>query len=71
MFFEIAVTGALAGNRLGVVRQCIECRSNAGVNAPPCPGFGPGCLAGVNARAGSERRGEGAAPPRFSSQPSS
>jgi hypothetical protein len=44
MFFEIAVTGALAGNRLGVVRQCIECRSSAGVNAPPCPGFGPGCL---------------------------
>ena len=44
MYFEIAVTGALAGNRLGVVRQCIECRSNAGLNAPPCPGFGPGCF---------------------------
>jgi hypothetical protein len=67
MYFEIAVTGALAGNRLGVVRQCIECRSNAGVNAPPCPGFGPGCLA----HAEPERRGEGAAPPRFSSLPSS
>lgn len=44
MYFEIAVTGALAGNRLGVVRQCIECRSNAGPHAPQCPGFGPGCL---------------------------
>lgn len=42
--FEIAVIGAHAGNRLGVVRQCIECRAHAGVQAPPCPGFGPGCL---------------------------
>jgi hypothetical protein len=66
--FEIAVIGALAGNRLGVVRQCIECRSAAGVDAVPCPGFGPGCLLGG---AGPERRGEGAAPPRLSSPPSS
>ena len=69
--FEIAVIGVLAGNRLGVVRQCIECRASAGPDAAPCPGFGPGCLAGANARAGTERRGEGAAPPRFSSRPPS
>ena len=42
--FEIAVIGVLAGNRLGVVRQCIECRASAGPDAAPCPGFGPGCL---------------------------
>ena len=69
--FEIAVIGALAGNRLGVVRQCIECRASAGRDAPPCPGFGPGCFTCGDARAGTERRGEGAAPPRFSSRPSS
>ena len=42
--FEFAVIGSFAGNRLGVVRQCIECRAAAGVGAPACPGFGPGCL---------------------------
>ena len=43
--FEIAVTGAFAAQRLGIVRQCIECRRAAGPDARPCTGFGPGCLA--------------------------
>jgi len=42
--FQIAVTGPLFADRLGVVRQCIECRAALGVNAPACQGFGPGCL---------------------------
>ncbi|MBC8023285.1 MAG: hypothetical protein H7Y14_09215 [Burkholderiales bacterium] len=42
--FQIAVIGPHFADRLGVVRQCIDCRSAAGVNAKPCPGFGPGCL---------------------------
>jgi hypothetical protein len=42
--FQFAVIGPLLADRLGVVRQCIECRSALGLNAPPCPGFGPGCL---------------------------
>jgi hypothetical protein len=42
--FEIAVIGLFA-RRLGVVRQCIECRATAGADAPDCPGFGPGCIA--------------------------
>ena len=42
--FEFAVIGSIAGSRLGVVRQCIECRAAAGIDAPACPGFGPGCL---------------------------
>jgi hypothetical protein len=42
--FEIAVIGPFAAQRLGVVRQCIECRRSAGLDAPPCSGFGPGCL---------------------------
>lgn len=42
--FEIAVTGTFAAQRLGIVRQCIECRRAAGLNATPCTGFGPGCL---------------------------
>ena len=43
--FQIAVIGPLLADRVGVVRQCIECRASLGVDAPPCPGFGPGCLA--------------------------
>jgi hypothetical protein len=43
--FEIAVIGPLPSDRLGVVRQCIECRAAAGPDAPSCTGFGPGCLA--------------------------
>ena len=43
--FEIAVIGPLAGDRLGVVQQCIRCRAALGPDAPDCPGFGPGCLA--------------------------
>jgi hypothetical protein len=42
--FQIAVLGPLAADRLGIVRQCIECRAALGPDAPPCPGFGPGCL---------------------------
>jgi hypothetical protein len=42
--FESFVIGPVAGNRLGVVRQCIECVTAAGPGARPCPGFGPGCL---------------------------
>ena len=42
--FQIAVLGPFFADRLGIVRQCIECRAAAGVNARPCPGFGPGCL---------------------------
>lgn len=42
--FEIAVIGPFAP-RMGVVRQCIECRAAAGPEAPGCPGFGPGCIA--------------------------
>ena len=42
--FRIAVTGPLFADRLGVVRQCIQCRAALGVNADPCRGFGPGCL---------------------------
>ena len=55
--FEIAVIGPFAALRLGVVRQCIECRAMAGVGAPPCPGFGPGCLVKFDAdqRGGDQR----------------
>jgi hypothetical protein len=42
--FQIAVLGPQFADRLGIVRQCIECRAAAGVNAAPCPGYGPGCL---------------------------
>lgn len=42
--FEIAVLGPQFADRLGIVRQCMECRAAAGVNAAPCPGYGPGCL---------------------------
>jgi hypothetical protein len=42
--FEFFVIGPIAGNRLGIVRQCIDCRAAAGSKARPCPGFGPGCL---------------------------
>jgi hypothetical protein len=42
--FESFVIGPVAGNRLGVVRQCIECVTAAGPGARPCEGFGPGCL---------------------------
>jgi len=42
--FESFVIGPVAGNRLGVVRQCIDCVTAAGPGARPCPGFGPGCL---------------------------
>jgi len=42
--FQIAVLGPIFADRLGVVRQCIDCRAQAGANAAPCPGFGPGCL---------------------------
>lgn len=44
VMFEIAVIGLFAP-RLGVVRQCVECRATAGPDAPDCPGFGPGCIA--------------------------
>lgn len=42
--FQIAVIGPQFADRLGIVRQCIECRAAQGVDAPPCTGFGPGCL---------------------------
>jgi len=42
--FEIAVIGPQFADRLGIVRQCIQCRAAAGVDANPCPGYGPGCL---------------------------
>jgi hypothetical protein len=42
--FETAILGALPGSRLGVVRQCIECRERVGADAPQCPGFGAGCF---------------------------
>ena len=56
--FQIAVTGPLFADRLGVVRQCIECRAALGATAPACQGFGPGCLVAPRSRAvsaGSER----------------
>ena len=42
--FEIAVLGPIHADRLGVVRQCVECRRAMGGDAPPCAGFGVGCL---------------------------
>ena len=42
-FFEIAVIGPRAPG-VGVVTQCLQCRAVAGVRAPVCTGFGPGCL---------------------------
>jgi hypothetical protein len=42
--FETVVVGPIFAERLGIVRQCIECRKAAGPDASPCPGFGPGCL---------------------------
>ena len=42
--FQIAVIGPQFADRLGVVQQCLQCRAAAGKDAPPCPGFGPGCL---------------------------
>ena len=59
--FQIAVLGPRFADRLGIVRQCIDCRSAAGMNAAPCPGFGPGCL--TTPRATLEAR-EDAAPVR-------
>ena len=43
MYYEHAVIGPFAP-RLGVVRQCIDCRARLGPDAPECPGFGPGCF---------------------------
>ena len=60
--FQVAVLGPLFAERLGVVRQCIECRAALGVNAPPCAGFGPGCLATPLAAALDS--GQAAAAPR-------
>jgi len=42
--FETAILGPIATRGLGVVRQCIACRSALGPDAPSCPGFGAGCL---------------------------
>jgi hypothetical protein len=42
--FQIAVLGPQFADRLGIVQQCMQCRAAAGLDAPPCPGFGPGCL---------------------------
>jgi hypothetical protein len=58
--FEIAVLGPAFADRLGIVQQCLQCRSAAGVNAPSCPGFGPGCLVTPQLRlldAGQIRKG--------------
>jgi len=49
--FQVAVLGPAFADRLGIVRQCIECRASLGADAPPCPGFGPGCLATPRGRA--------------------
>ncbi len=46
--FEFAVIGPFAASRLGIVRQCIDCRAAAGLDAPACAGFGPGCLVTPN-----------------------
>jgi hypothetical protein len=43
--FETLVVGPIRPDRLGIVRQCIACRAAAGLDAKPCAGFGPGCLA--------------------------
>jgi len=42
--FQIAVLGPQFADRLGIVQQCMQCRAAAGLDAPPCPGYGPGCL---------------------------
>jgi hypothetical protein len=42
--FQIAVLGPQFADRLGIVQQCMQCRAASGPDAPPCPGFGPGCL---------------------------
>ena len=42
--FETIVVGTIAGERLGIVQQCIACRTAAGPGARACAGFGPGCL---------------------------
>ena len=47
--YEIAVLGPAFADRLGIVQQCLQCRAAAGHDAPPCPGFGPGCLLTPNA----------------------
>jgi hypothetical protein len=49
--FQIAVLGPQFADRLGVVQQCLQCRSAAGSDAPPCPGYGPGCLVTPRANA--------------------
>ena len=41
--FEVAVTGVVSPNGIGVVEGCIECRK-AGAASEPCAGFGSGCL---------------------------
>ena len=48
--FQVAVLGPAFADRLGIVRQCVECRAALGADARPCPGFGPGCLATPRAR---------------------
>jgi hypothetical protein len=52
--FQIAVIGPQFADRLGIVRQCIECRAAQGADAPPCPGFGPGCLVTPHAQERTE-----------------
>ena len=54
--FETAVIGPFAAGRLRIVQQCIECRRAAGVNAPPCNGFGPGCIYAPRGVARAKRR---------------
>jgi hypothetical protein len=56
--FESFVIGPIAGDRLGIVRQCIDCRAAAAPGVPSCHGFGPGCLATPsNAVASAAARG--------------
>ena len=52
--FETFVVGPIY-TRLGLVRQCLECRAAAGRDASPCLGFGPGCLITPRRPAYSER----------------
>ena len=59
--FESFVIGPIAGNRLGIVRQCIDCRAAARSEARSCSGFGPGCLS-TPQPAAAEVQGHGGPP---------
>jgi len=53
LFFQFAVVGPTASQRMGIASGCTECRESQEV-PPRCHGFGEGCL-GFRAASRDER----------------